>query len=161
MISVLLKPSIGKIFSFYCLFLTIYLFGFLGGGVVKESTCQCWRHGFDPWVRRISCRRKWQPTPVFFPGQSHGQRSLAGYNPWGHKESDRTEHICLFYFGQDAWHVPWPGIEPEPPALKGWSLNHWRSREVLHCLSRLSANEIVKYLSSIFGLHSLAMYIHP
>ena len=36
-------------------------------------------------------RRKWQPTPVFLPGESHGQRSLVGYSPWGHKESDTTE----------------------------------------------------------------------
>ena len=39
-----------------------------------------------PWVRKISWRRKWQPTPVFLPGESHAQRSLAGYSPWGHKE---------------------------------------------------------------------------
>ena len=40
----------------------------------------------------IHWRRKWQPTPVFLPGRSHGQRSLAGYIPWGHKESDMSEH---------------------------------------------------------------------
>ena len=39
----------------------------------------------DPWVRKIPCRRNWQPTPVFFPGKSHGQRRLEGYGPWGHK----------------------------------------------------------------------------
>ena len=38
-------------------------------------------------------RRKWQPTPVFLPGKSHGQRSLAGYSPWGHKESHTTERL--------------------------------------------------------------------
>ena len=43
---------------------------------------------FDPWVRKTPWRRKWQPTPVFLPGESHGQRSLAGYNPWGCTESD-------------------------------------------------------------------------
>ena len=57
----------------------------------KESTCPCRRPGFDPWVRKIPWRRKWQLTPVFFPGKFHGQRSLAGYSPWGHKESDMTE----------------------------------------------------------------------
>ena len=51
----------------------------------KISTCQCRRHGFHPWVRKIRWRRKWQPTPVFLPGKSHGQRSLAGYSPRGHK----------------------------------------------------------------------------
>ena len=49
------------------------------------------RLGFDPWVGKIHWRRKWQPTPVFLRGESHGQRSLAGYSPWGHKESDMTE----------------------------------------------------------------------
>ena len=48
------------------------------------------RHSFDPWVKNIPWKRKWQPTPVFLPGESHGQRSLAGYGPYGHKESDTT-----------------------------------------------------------------------
>ena len=56
----------------------------------KESTCQWRRCGFDPWVRKIPWREKWQPTPVFLPGKSHGQRSLVGYSPWGHKELDMT-----------------------------------------------------------------------
>ena len=47
--------------------------------------------GFDPWVGKIPWRRKWQPTPVFLPGESHRQKSLAGYNPRGCKESDTTE----------------------------------------------------------------------
>ena len=50
----------------------------------KESTCNR-QPGFDPWVGKILWRRKWQPTPVFLPGKSHGQRSLVGYSPWGHK----------------------------------------------------------------------------
>ena len=48
------------------------------------------RPEFDPWVGKISRRRKWQPTPVFSPVESHGQRSLAGYRLWGHKELDVT-----------------------------------------------------------------------
>ena len=50
----------------------------------KEPACQCqrWkRWEFDPWVRKIPWRRKWQPTLVLLPGESHGQRSLAGYSP--------------------------------------------------------------------------------
>ena len=43
------------------------------------------------WVGKICWRRAWQPTPIFLPGESHGQRSLAGYSPWGRKESDTTE----------------------------------------------------------------------
>ena len=45
---------------------------------------------FDSWVGKIPWRRKWQPTPVFLPGESHRQRSLAGYSPWGPKESGMT-----------------------------------------------------------------------
>ena len=51
------------------------------------------RHRFDPWVGKILWRRKWQTTPVFLPRESHGQRSLAGYSPWGCKESDTTERL--------------------------------------------------------------------
>ena len=51
----------------------------------KESACQCRRCKrrlrFDPWIRKI-WRMKWQTTPVFLPGKSHGQRSLVGYSPW-------------------------------------------------------------------------------
>ena len=53
--------------------------GFPGGASGKELSCQCRRHKrhrFDPWVGRIPWRRAWQPTPVFLPGQSYGQRSL-------------------------------------------------------------------------------------
>ena len=46
-----------------------------------------------PWVRKIPLRREWQPTPVFLPGEPHGQRSLAGYSPWGPKESGMTEQL--------------------------------------------------------------------
>ena len=57
----------------------------------KEFACHCRRRRFDPWVRKIPWRRKWEPTPVFLPGKSHGQRSLMGYSPWGHEESDVTK----------------------------------------------------------------------
>ena len=62
--------------------------------VVKEPACQCRGHKrcrFDPWVGKTPWRRAGQPTPVFLPGESHGQRSLAGYSPQGHKELDTTE----------------------------------------------------------------------
>ena len=55
----------------------------------KESACQCSRHGFNPWAGKIPWRKKWQPTPVFLPGKSHGPRSLVGYSPWGRK---KVEH---------------------------------------------------------------------
>ena len=55
------------------------------------------RCGFDPWVRKIPWRRAWQPTPVFLPGESHGQTRLVD-SPWSRKESDTTEttyHACM------------------------------------------------------------------
>ena len=52
----------------------------------------------DPWVGKIPWRRKWQPTPVFLPGKSHGWMSLAGYSPWGCKESDTTEQLHYLSF---------------------------------------------------------------
>ena len=61
---------------------------FPGGSDGKESACSA---RFDPWFGKIPGRRKWQSTPVLLPGKFHGQRSLAGYCPWGHKESDMTE----------------------------------------------------------------------
>ena len=65
-----------------------------GGASGKESACQCIIHKrlrFNPWVRKIPWRRKWQPTPVFLPQESHEQRSLVCFSPWGCKESDMTE----------------------------------------------------------------------
>ena len=54
----------------------------------KESTCQCQRHGFDPWVGKVP--RNWQPTLVILPGKSHRQGSLVGYSQWDCKESEMT-----------------------------------------------------------------------
>ena len=58
----------------------------------KEPACQLRRPGFDPWVRKIPGSRYWQPIPASLPGKFHGQRSLAGYSPWGRKESEMTTH---------------------------------------------------------------------
>ena len=77
--------------------------GFPGDTSGKEPASQFKRGkrcGFNPWVRKI-WRRNWLPTPVFLPGKSHGQRSLAGYSPRGPKESDTTEgtqHTCIYIF---------------------------------------------------------------
>ena len=53
------------------------------------------RPRFDPWVRKIPWSRKWQPTPVFLPRESHRQRSMASWSPWGCKELDKTERLTL------------------------------------------------------------------
>ena len=60
------------------------------GETVKNPPA-CRRPGFSPWVRKIPWRREWLPTPVFLPGEFHGQRSLASCNLLGHKELDTTE----------------------------------------------------------------------
>ena len=65
----------------------------------KSAYRSCKRCGFNPWVRKIPWRRKWQPTPVFLPGGSHGQRSLVGYSPRGRRVSHdlmtKQEHTYL------------------------------------------------------------------
>ena len=78
----------------------------------KESACQCRRHkrcGFDPWVRKIPWRRKWQPTTVFLPGESHGWRSLAGLQIPVHeiaKSQTRLAHTCTHTHTPSGWHIP-------------------------------------------------------
>ena len=75
----------------------MYYWGFSGGSVVKNPPANAGdvkRHGFDPWAWKIPQRRTWQSTPVFLPGKSHEERSLAGYTVHGvAKESDMTETI--------------------------------------------------------------------
>ena len=58
-----------------------------------KSLLECGRPRFDPWVGKIPWRRKWQPTPVLLPEESHGGRSLVGYSPWGRKELGTTERL--------------------------------------------------------------------
>ena len=92
-----LKISVVKSIRFYLLLffflLIVSAFGLLSQLGGKESICQCRRR------ERCGFEWKWQPTPVFLPGKSHGQRSLADYSPWGLKESDRTEQLT------DWWHL--------------------------------------------------------
>ena len=79
------------LFLSLCIFCPEQIYGFPGGSSGKESVCKCRRHKrcqLDPWVGKIPWSRKWQPTPVFLPRKSNGQRSLAGYSPWDYKESD-------------------------------------------------------------------------
>ena len=69
--------------------------GFPDGAMVKNlpanaGDTETW---FEPWVGKIPWRREWQSTSGFLPGKSQGQRSLAGYSPWGCKELDMTEHL--------------------------------------------------------------------
>ena len=72
--------------------------GFAGSS--DDRLClQCRRPRFNPWVGKIPWRRKCQPTPVVLPGEFHGQKSLAGYSPWGHKRvrhdlATKQQHCC-------------------------------------------------------------------
>ena len=114
--------------------------GFLGGTSGKEPTYQCRRQkrcGVNPWVRKIPWRRNQQPSPVFLPGKSYGQRSLVGYSPWGRKLSPSPatcrgpgpaievtgSHCCL----PEVSHVsPLPpqcmsGMMPDPAFSFPWS----------------------------------------
>ena len=77
----LLKP--------FCCLSVVFCYSFSDSTVVKNPPVHAgniMRCGFDTWVRKTPCRRAWQPTSVFLPGESHEQRSLVGYSPWGHKE---------------------------------------------------------------------------
>ena len=61
----------------------------------EESTCQCRTCGFNPWVRKIPTRKKWQLTAEFLPGEPHGRKSLAGYSPWGHESRIKQQQLSL------------------------------------------------------------------
>ena len=96
----------------------------------KEFTCQYWRCGFNPWVRKIPRRRKWRPAPVFLPGKSHGQRNLVGYSLWGSqrvRHNLATEHtrMCECYLKTPLyWLVWWPSH-----ALNQFTLSEEERRE--------------------------------
>ena len=77
--------------SLYTPSVTTHHQGFPEDASSEEPACQCRRHEFGSWVRKIPWRRKWQHIPAFLPGKFHGQRSLVGYSPWGLKESDVTD----------------------------------------------------------------------
>ena len=104
--------------------------GFLGGASGKEPACQRRRrkrYGFNPWVGKIPQRRIWQPTPVLFPRESHGQRSWVSYSPEGHKESDMTEATCtlsVWFLGLLTGSL----VQSPPNAQSQWSLEKciWR-----------------------------------
>ena len=102
------------------------------GWLSKQRIClECRRHrrhGFDPWVGKIPWRRKWQSTLVFLPGKSYGERSLVGYSPWGHKESDMTEQLST------DMHAMWElsSLTRDRtciPCIGRQTLNHWTTRE--------------------------------
>ena len=94
------------------------LLGFPG----KESTCSAGDLGLTPGLGRLPWRRRWLPTLVFLPGESHGQRSLAGYSPWGYKESDKTEQLTLQpLLGGAGGVLSWETVGKEGILRLAWS----------------------------------------
>ena len=80
---------------------------YIHGSDCKDSACNVRDAGLTPCTARSPCRREWLPTPVVLSGESHGQRSLVVYNPWGCKESDTTEQLTLSLF---SWCIFYPNI---------------------------------------------------
>ena len=103
--------------------------GFVQFGLPRQILYPSRRHmrrGFNPRVGKIPWRRQRQPTPVLLPGKSHGQRSLAGYSPWGCKESDTTEHTCkLSLYSLSvaiSWNSAWSIVATQKLPV-GWIMN--------------------------------------
>ena len=86
--------EIGFAFPFFCFF-SPHCLGFLCDSECKEFVCNEGDLGLIPGSGNFCQRRKWLQTPIFLPIQFHGQRSLAGYSPWGHKELDTAEPLTL------------------------------------------------------------------
>ena len=90
------------------LFYFFFSGNFPGCSVVKESAYQCRRHELDHWDGKIPWKRAWQPIPVFLLGKFHGQRSLAGYSPWGFKsltgQLNNSMLLLLFIFRFISFH---------------------------------------------------------
>ena len=117
----------------------------------KESACQhrrSKRYEFNPWVKKIPWRRKWQSTPIILPGKSHGQRSLVGFGPWDHKRvryslATKQQNKGDIYYHKTSSIIGFGGrgkrdevvnvtrnSEQESPSLVWWYLQH------LPCSSR-------------------------
>ena len=104
---------------------------------VLMSTERSWRHnnqgyGIDVGPPSLtSWRRKWQPTPAFLPGESHGRRSLAGYGPWGRKESDTTERLHSSLTSTVTNYTNQAQAQLTGSTTRGWQLFHIKKAWVL------------------------------
>ena len=112
------KKPVGRAHSLWDISISIYLFMrykplsvfpkmILGWEIHRDLQfgVKCRRHGFYPWVRKMPWRRKWQPTSVFLPGKSHGQRRLVGYSPWGRRvRQDSVTNAFFLHFTWDDEH---------------------------------------------------------
>ena len=133
---------------------------------LKAIPCNA-RGRFNPWVGMIPWRKEWQPTPVFLPGEFHGQRSLAGYSPWGRKESDMTERLhslhslhtlslekemathscsCLENpMDRGAWRSVVNGVAESRTRLK-WLSTHADSFHIIKSINNISNPDIHSWL---------------
>ena len=120
--------------------------GFPGGLVVKHSSPvagdESFIPGFNSWLGTVPWRRKHQPTPVFLPGKSHGQRSLVGYCPWGCKASDMTEQLSThtisstFSFSMKLYPL-WTFTFLFHLQDSVFSLSYWVVSEYCFCCSKI------------------------
>ena len=149
----ILDSELTRLLNYYILIHMLQIMGFPGGS--NGSIClQCKRPGFDPWSGKIPWRREWQPTPVFLSGQSHGQRSLAGYSPQRPKELGHdwetdfnvSNNINLAYILEKemathssvlAWRILWM---EEPRGLLSTGLHrvrhNWSNLACVHVLKK-------------------------
>ena len=142
----------------------LHWISFPGGACGKEPACQCKRlkrHGFNPWIGKITWRSIWHPTPVFLPGESHGQRNLMVYSPCGcrvrHNLVTKTyihththTHTSLSWSSWKSWYWSWIS---STVAIWGKELTHWkrpwcweRQKE-----NRVAKDEMVKWHYSLSG----------
>ena len=120
---------------------SLFMGGFPDGSNGKECACNVGDPGFDPWFGKIPWKRPQQPTPVFLPGEFHGQRSLVGYNPWGcrvrHDWATNTHSLnglLTLHYLQFAWDSMWVfkkymGLKDRPWI---WILTLARTRSVTY-----------------------------
>ena len=127
----------------------------------SRIACQCRRCGFDPWVRKIPWRKKWQLDPVFLPGKSHGQMSLAGNSPMGRTESDTTQrqsrqarsigNLC----SSSSFVISNPGVSTPAPCMSlcDWaypvSHHHENMPELMCSEVRTTGNTLSSHLSRL------------
>ena len=131
---------------------------------------------FNPWVRMIPCRRKWQPTPVFLPGKFHGQRSLADYSPWSCKQvrhnlatKQQQQHVYLYiniyiYVYMVCCIHKW--LAPKPVSSKTTLIPDRKSKCVHFILlwkkwSSERANDLPKITQQVVELKSGKFFLTP
>ena len=135
----------------------------------KESTCQCRRHRrlrFNPWIRKVPRRRIWQLTPVLLPGEFHGQRSLAGYSPWGRKETDTTEHRGGWNSGLASNSVSSSSRRNGPTlcwifCLVQWKTSSFHSTDLCPSLCRPEDRWVLTTSDGEPGVHSACLISSP